>query len=114
MRPRGHFLTTRQTRLVKSCLAIHAPHIRAYVSRMKHLVLVRLASELTLKAKRTRSMFTSRLVRNLEDALVSTGLAHKIETRWGRIYVHTDSPAALPVVARVFGISSCSLVDRVV
>ncbi len=76
--------------------------------------MVRLASELTLKSRRTRHMFMIRLRRNLEDALGSAGLRHRVTEQWGRIYVRTDSTAALPVIGRVFGISSCSLVDAVV
>src|SRR5688572_31668171 len=55
-----------------------------------------------------------RLTHNLGDALRSAGIKHGIKIAWGRVYVHVDSPAALPVIARVFGISSCSLVDAVV
>jgi thiamine biosynthesis protein ThiI len=81
---------------------------------MEHLVLVRLGSELTLKSRRTRYTFMQRLRHNLLDALSSSGVPHKVHERWGRIYVRTASPAALPVLARVFGISSYSLVDAVV
>jgi tRNA uracil 4-sulfurtransferase len=81
---------------------------------LKHLVLVRLASEVTLKSKRTRHTFMGRLTHNLGDALRSAGIKHGIKIAWGRVYVRVDSPAALPVIARVFGISSCSLVDAVV
>jgi thiamine biosynthesis protein ThiI len=81
---------------------------------MEHLVLVRLASELTLKSRRTRYSFMQRLRHNLVDALSSSGVPHKVSERWGRIYVRTATPAALPVLARVFGISSYSLVDAVV
>ena len=81
---------------------------------MEKLILVRLASELTLKSRRTRHAFLQRLRRNLEDALGSAGLRHRISEQWGRIYVHTDSAAALPLIGRVFGISSCSPIDEVV
>lgn len=78
------------------------------------LVLVRLASELALKAPRTRAHFMQRLIRNLKDALNAAGTSAKVETEWGRIYVHLDSPAAVPVIGRVFGISSYSVIDAVV
>ena len=55
-----------------------------------------------------------RLRHNLVDALSSSGVPHKVSERWGRIYVRAATPAALPVLARVFGISSYSLVDAVV
>src|SRR5690606_4430606 len=35
-----------------------------------------------------------------------------IEPEWGRIFVRTDSPAALPVLSRVFGVSSLSPVEQ--
>ncbi|MGQ0813875.1 MAG: tRNA uracil 4-sulfurtransferase ThiI [Gemmatimonadota bacterium] len=78
------------------------------------LVLVRLASELALKAPRTRAHFVQRLLRNLRDALNAAGASSRIETEWGRIYVHLDLPAAVPVIGRVFGISSYSVIDAVV
>jgi tRNA uracil 4-sulfurtransferase len=81
---------------------------------MDHLILVRLASELTLKSRRTRYSFMRRLRQNLNDSLSSAGLRHSVSEAWGRIYVRTDSPAALPQLARVFGISSCSPVEAVV
>jgi tRNA uracil 4-sulfurtransferase len=78
------------------------------------LVLVRLASELALKGPRTRSHFVQRLLRNLRDALNAAGASSRIETEWGRIYVHLDNLAAVPVLGRVFGISSYSVIDAVV
>ena len=78
------------------------------------MILVRLASEVTLKSKRTRHTFMGRLTHNLGDALRSAGIKHRITIAWGRVYVHADSPNALVVTAHVFGISSCSLVDAVV
>jgi thiamine biosynthesis protein ThiI len=78
------------------------------------LVLVRLAAELTIKSRRTRAQFVHRLVGNMHDALASSGHKHEIEPTWGRIFVRTDSPAALPTLARVFGLSSLSAIDRIV
>lgn len=78
------------------------------------LVLIRLASELTLKAPRTRSHFMQRLFRNLRDALNAAGASAKVESEWGRVYVHVDNAAAVPVIGRVFGISSYSVIDAVV
>jgi thiamine biosynthesis protein ThiI len=76
------------------------------------LILVRLAAELTIKSRRTRSQFVHRLVGNLRDALTSAGHTAGIEPEWGRIFVRTDSAAALPVLTRVFGLSSLSPVER--
>jgi thiamine biosynthesis protein ThiI len=78
------------------------------------LVLVRLASELALKGPRTRSHFVQRLLRNMRDALNAAGASSRIETEWGRIYVHLDNRAAVQVLGRVFGISSYSIIDAVV
>ncbi|HSJ15239.1 MAG TPA: tRNA uracil 4-sulfurtransferase ThiI [Longimicrobiales bacterium] len=81
---------------------------------MADRILVRLAAELTIKSRRTRSVFLRRLVRNLGDALRGADVEHRIETDWGRIYVHADARRALPVLTRVFGISSVSTVERTV
>ena len=80
----------------------------------EHFVLVRLASELTLKSRRTRNQFMNRLRQNLQDALRSGGIEHKILEEWGRLYVRASSPAAVPLITRVFGISSVSAVEAVV
>ena len=78
------------------------------------MVLVRLASELALKGPRTRSHFVQRLLRNIRDAVNAAGASCRIETEWGRVYVRLDSPAAVPVLGRVFGISSYSVVEAMV
>jgi thiamine biosynthesis protein ThiI len=78
------------------------------------LVLVRLASELALKAPRTRSHFMQRLLSNLRDALNAAGAHAHVRSEWGRVYVELDSLAAVPVIGRVFGISSYSVVDATV
>lgn len=78
------------------------------------LILVRLAAELTIKARRTRAAFVRRLIHNMHDALHSAGMDATIESAWGRIYVRAASPAAALPLTRVFGISSVSVVDRVV
>lgn len=76
------------------------------------LVLLRFAPDIAIKSRRTRTRFVRQLVRNLEDALASHGLAHRVLPEWSRIFVRTDSPAALPVLARVFGLKSFSPVER--
>lgn len=80
---------------------------------MEQMVLVRLASELTLKAPRTRSQFMRRLLGNMRDAFVTHGASARIRSEWGRVYVRADSAAAT-VLSRVFGLSSYSMVDAVV
>jgi tRNA uracil 4-sulfurtransferase len=79
-----------------------------------HIILIRLGGELTIKSKRTRAQFIARLERNLGDALRAADISHRIERSWARFFVHAESPAALSVVTRVFGISSVSPIDRVV
>jgi thiamine biosynthesis protein ThiI len=81
---------------------------------MADRILVRLAAELTIKARRTRVAFLRRLVRNMGDALRSAEVPYRIEPAWGRIFVHADAHRAMPVLARVFGISSLSSVERTV
>ena len=81
---------------------------------MSTLILVRLAAEVTIKSRRTRSAFIRRLVRNMRDALRSAEIEATVEPAWGRIYVRAESPAAVMPLGRVFGISSLSIVDRVV
>lgn len=103
--------------------AAHARHLQTgsppreetgIFSDMDVLILIRLASELTLKSPRTRSGFTRRLMQNIHDCLNSAGIAHRTKVEWGRAYVKADSPAAVAALTRVFGISSVSQVDAVV
>jgi thiamine biosynthesis protein ThiI len=76
------------------------------------LILVRLGAELTIKSRRTRTAFLRRLSGNVRDALGSAGIEHGIELVWGRMFVRAQSQMALAVLARVFGISSLSWVER--
>jgi tRNA uracil 4-sulfurtransferase len=76
------------------------------------LILVRLGAELTIKSRRTRSTFLRRLTRNVHDALNSLGIEHRVEQIWGRMFVRARSQLALPALARVFGISSLSHIER--
>ena len=76
------------------------------------LVLIRLAAEMTIKSRRTRGGFQQRLVRNIRDALQSVDAPARVESAWGRIYVRT-APAGLDALPRVFGVSSMSVVERV-
>jgi tRNA uracil 4-sulfurtransferase len=76
------------------------------------LILVRLGGEVTIKSRRTRSAFLRRLSRNMSDALNAVDIEHRVEPVWGRVFVRAASPMALPALARVFGISSLSPVER--
>src|SRR5262245_23039359 len=76
--------------------------------------LVRLAPELTTKSRRTRRRFQNRLVANIKDALAPLGGAHSVDNRWTRIVVDAPNPEAPLRVARIFGVSSVSVVDATV
>ncbi len=78
------------------------------------LILLRLGAELAIKARRTRSSFLRQLRRNLRDALAATGAPWQLEGEWSRIYVRSASPQTPALLARVFGISSLSPVERAV
>jgi thiamine biosynthesis protein ThiI len=78
------------------------------------LALLRLSGEIGIKARATRMQFRRRLVQNLRDALVSEGLPPRLEVSHDRLYA--SLPAHTPLedhaLARVFGVSSLSLVER--
>jgi tRNA uracil 4-sulfurtransferase len=84
------------------------------MSEQQVTVMIRLAAELTIKSARTRSAFLRRLRRNIRDALKSAGIEHELEAVWGRMFVRAKSPMALPLLTRVFGISSVSVVEQTV
>jgi thiamine biosynthesis protein ThiI len=75
-------------------------------------IMVRLAAEVTIKSPRTRTAFLRRLRRNMSDAMRAAGIEYSIDAVWGRMFVRADSHLALPVLARVFGISSISFIER--
>jgi thiamine biosynthesis protein ThiI len=76
--------------------------------------IIRYAAELSIKSKRTQDGFRRRLIRNIRDALRSSGGEFSIDGRWGRILVRTSSDQAPAALSRVFGLSSISEVDAVV
>ena len=80
-----------------------------------HLLILRLAGDFYTKARNTRLRFQRRLAHNIQDALSSHGIPHRLETTWSRYYLTTPSTAstaAMEVLPRVFGIQSVSLVER--
>ncbi len=80
----------------------------------ERLILVRLSGEISTKSNRVRRRFTEHLVDNMHDALRSVGVQQRIRNEWSRIFVEVDSvEPALDVLTRVFGIASCSPIDRV-
>jgi thiamine biosynthesis protein ThiI len=78
------------------------------------LALLRLSGEIGIKARATRMQFRKRLVQNLRDALASEGLPPKVEVSHDRLYawLPAHTPLENHALARVFGVSSLSLVER--
>jgi thiamine biosynthesis protein ThiI len=74
-------------------------------------VLVRLSAELTTKSRGTRRRFMRRLVENIRDAFRSNKLPVHVEAQWTRLFVRTASPEAVPLLSRIPGISSLSMVE---
>jgi thiamine biosynthesis protein ThiI len=81
--------------------------------KQERLVLLRLAGELFIKSRRTRSAFLRRLRGNLSDALDRAG-GGSLEQGWDRIFIRADGDAILGILPRIFGLSSFSPVERVV
>jgi tRNA uracil 4-sulfurtransferase len=77
------------------------------------LILLRFAPDIAIKSRRTRQRFVRQLVRNIRDALGTTGVRSRIMPEWSRIFIQADSPAALSALPRVFGLKSFSPVERV-
>ncbi|HEX6940210.1 MAG TPA: tRNA uracil 4-sulfurtransferase ThiI [Longimicrobiales bacterium] len=80
----------------------------------ERLLIVRLAGEFTIKSRRTQQTLRRALVRNLRDALDSTGDAYTLDAQFRHIVVRTRSARAAEVLTRVFGVSGVSIVEAVV
>jgi len=78
------------------------------------LALLRLSGEIAIKGRATRGQFKRQLIGNLRDALLSHGLEPRIEVSHDRLYAELPEGAELAELplARVFGISSLSRVER--
>jgi len=76
------------------------------------LFVLRLSGDFYTKARQTRLRFLRRLERNLDDALASHGIPHRLERTWSRMVLASPDPGAPEVVARVFGVQSVSEVAR--
>ncbi|MGD8497182.1 MAG: tRNA uracil 4-sulfurtransferase ThiI [Gemmatimonadales bacterium] len=77
-------------------------------------IMVRFTGELAMKGRRTRRRFQSVLVENIRDAYASERRPCEVRREWSRLYVDTAGPDPAAPLARVFGISSWSVVDAVV
>ena len=75
--------------------------------------LLRLSSDLTTKADKTRRRFLRILVINLRDALQAEGLTATVEPGWARLLVTCDDERAGAVAQRVFGVHSVSPVEQI-
>ncbi|MGD8867975.1 MAG: tRNA uracil 4-sulfurtransferase ThiI [Gemmatimonadales bacterium] len=80
-------------------------------SEYSYRVLIRPSGELATKSRHTRRRFQRRMVECLEDALSRSGIDGRVLEEWGRLFAETDSPAALDVIPRVFGITSISHIE---
>ena len=81
-------------------------------SRAPTVAVLRLSGEVSTKARATRRQFVTRLVRNLRDALESTGLPCHIERSHERIVVAAPESRAFEPLGRIFGLQSFSIASR--
>lgn len=80
---------------------------------MADLLLVRYG-ELALKSSPVRREFEAALRRNLLDQFVEAGLEGRVRADHGHLYVEVaDAERAMRLVARVFGVTSASVVREV-
>ncbi len=78
----------------------------------ERLIIIRLAGEIAIKSRRTRSAFLRRLEKNLSDALGTAAGTYSVEADWSRLLVRADPARAVPALARVFGVNSLSVVEE--
>lgn len=84
-------------------------------TKYKHVVIVRLAPEILLKAPSTRKKFQQALRNNLEKGLKAREIEYDLIAHEGRMQVHgDDQDAILDVLAHTFGVSSYSPIDAIV
>ncbi len=75
-------------------------------------ILIRFSGEITVKKRRTRARFLERLAVNLQDALRTTEMPFAFSDEGNRFLVESDSPHALALLSRVFGVQTLSVVER--
>jgi thiamine biosynthesis protein ThiI len=83
------------------------------VSAEARIAVLRLSGELSTKARATRRRFVAQLAHNLREALASEGIAAHVERAHERVYLAPADARATEVAARVFGVQSLSLAERV-
>jgi len=74
-------------------------------------ILVRISGDVSTKTGGTLDRFSRRLAANVTDALSSSGIVHRLDRGRFRLLLEVDSPAALDVLVRVFGVQSVSRVE---
>lgn len=77
------------------------------------VALLRMTGELTTKSRRTRARFQRVLARNLREALSGSAPGSDLREGWSRLFVTAPEAGSLDPLARVFGISSFSVLDGV-
>jgi thiamine biosynthesis protein ThiI len=77
------------------------------------IAVLRLSGELSTKARATRRRFLGQLVQNLEEALAGEGIAARVERAHERVYLVPADARAVEIAARIFGVQSISLAERV-
>ena len=88
--------------------ADRSPHVSAAPSPEPYLVLIRLGGDIAIKARETRRRFTTRLARNLKDALRQNKLNAHIVRSHDRIRIESTEPLPAELFARVMGVQSAS------
>lgn len=78
---------------------------------LEQLALLRFGGEVTLKSPATRRRFTKRLLRNVRDALKSTGHRGVVERDRDRVYVRAPADCDLTPLSHCFGVQSLSSVE---
>ncbi|MDP6977009.1 MAG: tRNA uracil 4-sulfurtransferase ThiI, partial [Myxococcota bacterium] len=78
----------------------------------EELALLRFGGEVTLKSPATRRRFTKRLLKNLRDAIKSSGSTGHVERDHDRVYASAPEASALLPLANCFGVQSLSIVER--
>jgi len=76
------------------------------------VVLVRFSGDVSTKARATRYRMTSRLLHNLRDALATEGCTARVRITHDRIFVEDPGAAGIHALARVFGVQSVALAER--
>ncbi len=83
---------------------------RVSAANPEQRLLLRLSGEVSTKAKPTRRQFVAQLVRNVRDALATSGVEAAVDRHYERIVVTTrQGEAAGAVLQRVFGLQSLAI-----